>query len=726
MTMFLAPYTAIADIDGSPLDAGFIYFGEFGKNPETHPIPVYWDADFAVPAAQPIRTRNGYPIRNGSPCKIYLKQAEHSLVVKNKNLSAILVEMNNKGISSSLLVRPDGNTVETSLVEIDAALDTKASSEYVDNQVGLMAPQATTYTKTEVDSALSLKAPQSSTYTKSEVDTAFAAYVGGRKAYTTLALAQAAQSSLPANTAIEVTNDGANNGTYQWNGTTLTKSAYDPLTQAKHYADQKTRTLITSQFYNFNDVATIISGSYISELGVQTSAANWSCSAFLPVEEFDEIGYSATANDVVAFIAGYDKNQSFLRDLAPIVGGTLTVSAGKITIPSDVKFVRVSFYSANSTSYSFSLYPFKIAESALDIPVIADSVFSELLGSVNLFDPATAMDGKYILDNVISNLSTWFVSDFIPVTGGETYITNGAATGSNGTGVHYYDSAKAYLGNGAKQAANSPFVVPDGVSFIRLNYTKSASQPIADTFVVAGTEMKEDRLKQKIASEVSNLVIDHRYSGKTLMTFGDSITASASTPYTYPPKVAAHFGMNLFDAARSGSRVRSSFASTTIASNANILASHVCTIAHGTNDFKLETALGSISDAPTPRATLDDPAYRDNANTTGTFYADYRGVIESILAINPNARIMLITPIRRTQPAATGTDTNARGHKLIDYVNAIKEIGDYYGLPVLDNYNTSGFNAITILNWTTDGLHPTQWAQENVLVNKVIGFIESN
>lgn len=84
------------------------------------------------------------------------------------------------------------------------------------------------------------KADQATTYTKAEVDTTFAAYAGGRKAYTTLALAQAAQSSLPANTAIEVTNDGANNGTYQWNGTTLTKSAYDPLTQAKAFTEAKT------------------------------------------------------------------------------------------------------------------------------------------------------------------------------------------------------------------------------------------------------------------------------------------------------------------------------------------------------------------------------------------------------------------------------------------------------------------------------------------------------
>ena len=95
---------------------------------------------------------------------------------------------------------------------------------------------------------------KSQTYTKSEVDTTFAAYVGGRKAYTTLALAQADQANLPANTAIEVTNDttSSNNGTYQWNGTTLTKSAYDPLTQSKAYADDSLRTLESNRPQNPN------------------------------------------------------------------------------------------------------------------------------------------------------------------------------------------------------------------------------------------------------------------------------------------------------------------------------------------------------------------------------------------------------------------------------------------------------------------------------------------
>ncbi len=69
------------------------------------------------------------------------------------------------------------------------------------------------------------------------VNNSLTAIAGGHKAYQTLAAAQAAQATLPVNSIVEVTNDGANNGTYQWNGTTLTKSAYDPLTQAKAYAD---------------------------------------------------------------------------------------------------------------------------------------------------------------------------------------------------------------------------------------------------------------------------------------------------------------------------------------------------------------------------------------------------------------------------------------------------------------------------------------------------------
>ncbi|MGQ1340866.1 hypothetical protein ACT4X4_03100 [Acinetobacter baumannii] len=108
MTMFLAPYTAIADIDGSPLDAGFLYLGEYGKDPASFPVEVFWDADFTTPASQPIRTRNGYPVRNGSPAKIYLKVAQHSIAIKNRKGAFVLVDFYNKGWDASFVVDASG------------------------------------------------------------------------------------------------------------------------------------------------------------------------------------------------------------------------------------------------------------------------------------------------------------------------------------------------------------------------------------------------------------------------------------------------------------------------------------------------------------------------------------------------------------------------------------------------------------------------------------------
>ena len=80
-------------------------------------------------------------------------------------------------------------------------------------------------------------------HVKDKVDLQIATLPSGRKGYPTLASAQAAQSSLPANTLVEVTNDTttANNGVYLWDGATLAKSTYDPKTtavaEAKNYAD---------------------------------------------------------------------------------------------------------------------------------------------------------------------------------------------------------------------------------------------------------------------------------------------------------------------------------------------------------------------------------------------------------------------------------------------------------------------------------------------------------
>lgn len=87
------------------------------------------------------------------------------------------------------------------------------------------------------DNASAIKKKADITY----VDSMVASIAGGHKGYATLALATTASTGLPANTVLEVTNDTttANNGLYLWDGITLSKSNYDPLTLAKADATVK-------------------------------------------------------------------------------------------------------------------------------------------------------------------------------------------------------------------------------------------------------------------------------------------------------------------------------------------------------------------------------------------------------------------------------------------------------------------------------------------------------
>jgi hypothetical protein len=65
------PYPIFTDRSGQPLEEGYIYIGAEGLNPQTNPIDIYWDSNFTIPAAQPVRTSGGYPVFNGSPGKIF-------------------------------------------------------------------------------------------------------------------------------------------------------------------------------------------------------------------------------------------------------------------------------------------------------------------------------------------------------------------------------------------------------------------------------------------------------------------------------------------------------------------------------------------------------------------------------------------------------------------------------------------------------------------------------
>jgi hypothetical protein len=89
LTQLAPPYPIFTDKNGDPLDAGYLYFGTANLNPETNPIQVYYDSALTQPAAQPLRTSNGYVMRNGSPALIYAN-AQFSVTVRNKNNELVI------------------------------------------------------------------------------------------------------------------------------------------------------------------------------------------------------------------------------------------------------------------------------------------------------------------------------------------------------------------------------------------------------------------------------------------------------------------------------------------------------------------------------------------------------------------------------------------------------------------------------------------------------------
>ena len=83
------PYPVFTDKNGDPLDNGYLYFGVVDLNPETNPIQVYYDSTFTQPVAQPIRTSNGYPMRNGAPALIFAG-SQFSVTVRDKNSDLVI------------------------------------------------------------------------------------------------------------------------------------------------------------------------------------------------------------------------------------------------------------------------------------------------------------------------------------------------------------------------------------------------------------------------------------------------------------------------------------------------------------------------------------------------------------------------------------------------------------------------------------------------------------
>ena len=105
-----------------------------------------------------------------------------------------------------------------------------------------------------------------------------------------------------------------------------------------------------------------------------------------------------------------------------------------------------------------------------------------------------------------------------------------------------------------------------------------------------------------------------------------------------------------------------------------------------------------------------------------TFYGACHELFLKLINKYPESEIVVMTPIKRENENIPNAVT---GKVLADYVKIIKEVAEFYALPVLDLYNMSSIAPdVPILKekYTSDGLHPNDRGHE-LIAKRLMGFL---
>ena len=131
----------------------------------------------------------------------------------------------------------------------------------------------------------------------------------------------------------------------------------------------------------------------------------------------------------------------------------------------------------------------------------------------------------------------------------------------------------------------------------------------------------------------------------------------------------------------------------------------------GTNDFGHgDVPIGAFAD-----------------RTEYTFYGALHVLISKLINKYPFAKLFFMTPLHRLSENVTVNEIGIPCVPLKKYVEAIKEVAEYYSIPVLDLWGESGMQPVIKIvreTYMPDGLHPSD-AGAKIIAEKAYNFIKN-
>lgn len=511
--------------------------------------------------------------------------------------------------------------------------------------------------------------------------------------------------------------------------------------------------VLDNEFITPVNKSSIQLGAYINGQGVINTGVNyenWGVTPFIEVLPAREL--ILTSHRLTCF---YDSSQQLIS----YTETTLSTNPVKIYTPDQCKFIRTNVLSPTFNPNAFERFQIinrtdgftltpevKVARqninnrsvvyNHLGINIVDEenASFIRKIGfdGTNLFSIENMVIGLLRNTGIVDSTSSqdvkqYVTSDFLPVEPNEDYKINFARS------YCFYDTEKElvkFVDNGAPKDGRVIFKTPEDAAYIRISVANLSDYTFYDgpNSIVLIKLWESKKLDDSIKIEYGSIInrpeveTDSNWSNKIATFHGDSIVWQDGKAYNGSETVARGYGTILKESldfklienyGASGKSVANGTSNgdgiVNIIKSKNYEEDDLVILAGGTNDFRLNVPLGDINEV-------------EFDNTT--FYGALRDSIEYILTEKPAQQLMLMTPLQRDNAGYDVNKVNSVGHKLIDYVNAIKDICKMYSIPCWDAYSISGLTKLNLSLYTIDGLHPNDFGYHRI-TRSLISFVNS-
>jgi len=315
--------------------------------------------------------------------------------------------------------------------------------------------------------------------------------------------------------------------------------------------------------------------------------------------------------------------------------------------------------------------------------------------SKNLFNKATAALGTLTNGIFAAGGTSWYASDFIPVTASTNVFAPSGCT------VYQYDSAKNYIA-GSSSSPSAYFTTQATCAYLRVSIfytvlntfqieygTTSSSYAAYSRIVRCSSIGNETVVVFKPDTTDSDLLalFNPKLYGKNYLAIGDSVTAALN----YQVKVANSLGMNLTTHALGGIGI------VAMVDGATDIAALTPTDLVG---IDIITFFGGLNDRG-----LADGVVTDLYPTQNTLAGKYNYALNKLYTLansagNTTLNIVAIAPYKCGKYGwidADGDDEYpiGSGRNLLTQVQILEKVCERKGVPLINLYKNSGINEFT-------------------------------